>query len=35
LLEVLEEWSILKLQDGEPLPVMDGGEIKVTEVVEV
>jgi predicted RNase H-like HicB family nuclease len=35
LLEVLEEWIILKLQDGDPLPVMDGVAIKVTEVVEV
>ena len=35
LLEVLEEWIILKLQDGDPLPVMDGIEIKVTEVAEV
>jgi hypothetical protein len=35
LLEVLEEWIILKLQDGDPLPVMDGMEIKVTEVVGV
>ncbi len=27
LLEVLEEWIILKLEDGDPLPVMDGIEI--------
>ncbi|MDJ0901402.1 MAG: type II toxin-antitoxin system HicB family antitoxin [Xenococcus sp. MO_188.B8] len=35
LLEVLEEWIILKLQDGDPLPVIDGMEIKVTAVAEV
>jgi predicted RNase H-like HicB family nuclease len=35
LLEVLEEWLILKLQDGDPLPVMDDMEIKVIEVAEV
>ena len=35
LLEVLEEWIILKLQDGDPLPVIDGLEIKVTTVAEV
>lgn len=35
LLEVLEEWLILKLQDGDPLPVIDGLEIKVTTVAEV
>jgi predicted RNase H-like HicB family nuclease len=34
LLEVLEEWIILKLQDGDKLPVIDDIEIKVilTEV---
>jgi predicted RNase H-like HicB family nuclease len=35
LLEVLEEWIILKLQDGESLPVVDDLEIKITEVAEV
>jgi predicted RNase H-like HicB family nuclease len=35
LLEVLEEWIILKLQDGDPLPIIDGLEIKVTTVAEV
>jgi len=35
LLEALEEWLILKLQDRDPLPVIDGIEIKVSEVVEV
>ena len=35
LLEVREEWIILKLQDGDPLPVIDGMEIKVTSVAEV
>ncbi len=29
LLEVLEEWIILKLQDGDSLPVIDEIEIKV------
>jgi predicted RNase H-like HicB family nuclease len=35
LLEALEEWVILKLQDGDPLPVVDGVAIKVSEVAEV
>jgi predicted RNase H-like HicB family nuclease len=35
LLEVLEEWIILKLQDGDPLPIIDGLAIKVTTVAEV
>jgi predicted RNase H-like HicB family nuclease len=35
LLEALEEWVILKLQDGEQLPVVDGVAIKVPEVAEV
>jgi predicted RNase H-like HicB family nuclease len=35
LLEALEEWVILKLQDGEALPVVEGVTIKVSEVAEV
>lgn len=31
----LEEWIILKLQDGDSLPVVDSIEIGVSEVVEV
>ena len=30
LIEVLEEWIILKLRDGDPLPVVDGKELKIT-----
>ena len=29
LLEVLEEWLILKIHDGDPIPVVDGLEIKI------
>lgn len=32
LVEVLEEWLILKLRDGNPMPVVGGVEIKVSEV---
>ena len=32
LVEVLEEWLILKLRDGDPMPVVGGVEIKVSEV---
>jgi predicted RNase H-like HicB family nuclease len=35
LLEALEEWVILKLQDRDPLPIVDGVEIKVFDVAEV
>ncbi len=35
LLEVLEEWLMIKIQDGDQIPVIDGLEIKVFEVVEV
>jgi predicted RNase H-like HicB family nuclease len=35
LISALEEWLILKLQDGDELPVVDGLEIKVSEVAEV
>ncbi|HEY9767023.1 MAG TPA: type II toxin-antitoxin system HicB family antitoxin [Coleofasciculaceae cyanobacterium] len=35
LLEALEEWVILKLQDGEQLAVVDGVAIKVSEVAQV
>jgi len=32
LLEVLEEWVLLKLRDNDPIPVIDGIEIKIAEV---
>jgi len=32
LLEVLEEWILLKLKDGDPIPVLDGIEIKIKKV---
>ena len=32
LVEVLEEWVILKLRDRDPIPVIDGIEIKIAEV---
>jgi|AntAceMinimDraft_16_1070373.scaffolds.fasta_scaffold11613_1 predicted RNase H-like HicB family nuclease len=32
LVEVLEEWVLLKLKDNDPIPVIDGIEIKIAEV---
>ncbi len=32
LLEVLEEWLILKLRDSEPVPEIGGVELKIKEV---
>ena len=32
LLEVLEEWLILKLRDKDPIPKMEGIELKIKEV---
>jgi len=32
LLGVLEEWLLLKLHDGDPIPVIDGIELKIAEV---
>jgi len=32
LVEVLEEWVLLKLRDNDPIPVIDGIEIKIAEV---
>lgn len=32
LSEVLEEWVLLKLRDNDPIPVIDGIEIKIAEV---
>jgi len=32
LAEVLEEWLLLKLRDKDPIPVIDGIEIKIAEV---
>ena len=31
LVEVLEEWLLLKLRDHDPVPVLDGIELSVTE----
>lgn len=33
LMEVLEEWLILKLRDGDPIPVVKDIEINIKEVV--
>jgi predicted RNase H-like HicB family nuclease len=35
LISALEEWLIIKLQDGDELPVVDDLEIKISEVAEV
>ena len=32
LLEVLEEWLLLKLRDQDPIPAVEGIEIKIAEV---
>lgn len=32
LVEVLEEWVLLKLRDNDPIPVLDGIRIKIVEV---
>ena len=32
LLGVLEEWLLLKLHDGDPIPVIDGMELKIAEM---
>jgi predicted RNase H-like HicB family nuclease len=32
LLEVLEEWLILKIRDHDPIPIIEGVEIKVKEI---
>lgn len=32
LMEVLEEWLVLKLRDGDPIPVVKGIEINIKEV---
>jgi len=34
LLEVLEEWLLLKLHDGDPIPVVDGIELKIAAVAD-
>ena len=31
LIEVLDEWLVLKLRDGDPLPAVRGIELKITE----
>jgi len=33
LLEVLEEWLVLKIRDQDPIPKIEGVEIRVKEVV--
>jgi len=33
LQEVLEEWLLLKIRDGDPIPEIEGVEIKIKEVV--
>lgn len=33
LMEVLEEWLILKLRDGDPIPVVKDIEVNIKEVV--
>ncbi|MGB9700868.1 MAG: type II toxin-antitoxin system HicB family antitoxin [Thermodesulfobacteriota bacterium] len=33
LMEVLEEWLILKIRDQEPIPEIDGFSLKIKEVV--
>ncbi len=33
LMEVLEEWLILKLRDGDPIPVVKGIEINIKKVL--
>lgn len=35
LLEVLEEWLLLKLRDGDPIPTVEGIEIRIAEVTGV
>lgn len=35
LLEVLEEWLLLKLRDQDPIPAVEGIEIKIAEVTGV
>ena len=32
LINVLEEWIILKLRDGDPIPEVDGLKVEITEV---
>ncbi len=35
LQEVLEEWLILKIRDNDPIPEIEGAEIKIKEVAGV
>lgn len=35
LVEVLEEWLVLKLKDGDPIPVVKGCEISIKKVASV
>lgn len=32
LVEVLEEWIFLKINDGDPIPVLNGVELRIKEV---
>jgi len=33
LMEVLEEWVIIKIRDKDPIPSVDGAELKIREIV--
>ena len=33
LVEVLEEWLVLKIRDQDPIPVLEGAEIKIIEMI--
>ena len=33
LVEVLEEWLVLKIRDRDPIPVFEGAEIKIIEMI--
>ena len=35
LMEVLEEWLVLKLRDGDPIPVVKGIEINIKKVLSL
>jgi len=35
LVEVLEEWVLIKLRDNDPIPVIDGIETKIPEVAGI
>jgi predicted RNase H-like HicB family nuclease len=33
LVEVLEEWLVLKIRDQDPIPVLEGAEIKIIDMI--